>query len=247
MNNNIPAVEKTIALLNYLSENPDGATQAQLKKALDISMSSAYRILQTLLDSHWVRKDREGVYHLGNGLLPLFGQLRGGRKMMESFQAIIDRVAAEDDVACKISVRRGGDQVTLMRAEPKAPVILTGRTGSHFPVVEGSVGAALLCGETEEALQQLLAEAPANIPEKEAPEILFGGIDAIRKTGYAVNRNNRWRIIALSAPVMGPDGAVFAALSFIIPELSSKELNKLATHLKNTARECEKSITQMEN
>lgn len=247
MNNSIPAVEKTIALLNYLSENRQGATQAQLKKELKISMSSAYRILQTLLDSHWVRKSPAGIYRLGNGLLPLFTQFRGGVEMMENFQHIIDRVVLQDDVACKISVRRGKDQVTLMRAEPNAPITLTGKTGSHFPVVEGSVGAALLCRETDEAIRELLAECPPSIPEKENSGILLQGIESIRKTGYAVNKNNRWHITALSAPVMGPDNTVFAALTFIIPELSSKGLNKLGMHLKNTVRECEKALIQMEN
>ena len=48
MNNKIPAVEKTIALLELLAKLPEGATQAELKKELGISMSTAYRILQTL-------------------------------------------------------------------------------------------------------------------------------------------------------------------------------------------------------
>jgi len=47
-NNTIPAVERAMALLDYLSAQEGGATQAQLQKALGLSMSSTYRILQTL-------------------------------------------------------------------------------------------------------------------------------------------------------------------------------------------------------
>jgi DNA-binding IclR family transcriptional regulator len=242
MNNNIPAVERTVALLNYLSEAPNGASQLQLKKELGISMSSAYRILQTLLEQHWVRKNSDGVYQLGNGLLPLFSSLYGGMRLMEDLQMILKRTALQNEMACKISVRRGGEQVTLLRAEADMPVSLTGRTGSRFPIVEGSVGAALLCGESEENLHRLLEDCSAEVPEKKDPDILFANLRSVHESGYAVNTNNRWRITALSAPILNDDGTVFGALTFILPELSSKELNKLGVLLKNTARECEAHI-----
>ena len=72
MNNNIPAVEKTLALLELLSSEEKGLTQAQLKEKLHISMSTCYRILQTLLAKEWVRKDENSVYHPGKSLYPLF-------------------------------------------------------------------------------------------------------------------------------------------------------------------------------
>ena len=242
MNNGIPAVEKTVALLNYLSDRPEGATQAQLKKELGISMSTTYRILQTLLDSHWVRKRGDGVYLLGSGLLPILNRFRGGTKMLDHFQSIIDLIAREHEIACKISVRRGGEQLTLMRAEPEAPIALTGKTGSRFPVVEGSVGAALLCRDAEAQLRKLLADCPEGIPEKKDPELLFRGIEAVCRDGYVVNSNNRWRITALSAPVCNADGSVFAALTFIIPDPPAQELSALGGLLKDSARECEESM-----
>lgn len=242
MNNIIPAVERTIALLDHLSEQKGGATQAQLKKQLGISMSSTYRILQTLLASHWVRKRGDGAYLPGSGLLPLLNRVHGGAKMLDHLQSVIDRMAQDHGITCKISVRRGGEQVTLMRAESDALVVLTGRTGARFPVVEGSVGAALLYLETKEHLRELLDACPEDIPEKNKPAILFRGIRSVRDDGHAINKNNRWKITALSAPVHHTDGTVLAALTFVIPQSSSRKLNQLGALLKEAARECEESI-----
>ena len=61
MNNTIPAAEHTIAVLEYLSSTASGATQSEICKKLQISMSSTYRILQTLLKHRWARKDEPDV------------------------------------------------------------------------------------------------------------------------------------------------------------------------------------------
>ena len=45
MNNMIPAVEHTIAVLEYMSSTDSGVTQSEIRQKLQISMSSAYRIL----------------------------------------------------------------------------------------------------------------------------------------------------------------------------------------------------------
>ena len=71
MNNKIPAVEKTITLMELLARYPGGMAQSGLKRELGISMSTAYRILQTLLKHHWVRKNPDATYTLDHGLLPL--------------------------------------------------------------------------------------------------------------------------------------------------------------------------------
>lgn len=107
MNNKIPAVEKTIALLELLAKLPEGATQAELKKELGISMSTAYRILQTLLKHKWIRKNADTKYSLDNGLLPLLYPFRNSMELLEHAQKVIDRVSAENEMACKLSIRRG--------------------------------------------------------------------------------------------------------------------------------------------
>ena len=158
MNNKIPAVEKTIALLELLSKHPEGATQAELRKELSISMSTTYRILQTLLKYKWVRKNADATYSPGNGLLPLLYPFRSRMDLLEHAQEIIDRISAENEMACKLSIRRGSEQVTIMRAEPEGPFALTGQVGSSFPVIEGSVGAALLCDESDDEIMELVQE-----------------------------------------------------------------------------------------
>lgn len=69
MNNTMPAEEKTVLLMGLLAKRSEGASQAELKKELGISMSTAYWILQTLLEDKWVKKNSRRLYTPDNGLL----------------------------------------------------------------------------------------------------------------------------------------------------------------------------------
>ena len=241
MNNIIPAVEKTILLMEFLAKSPEGASQSELKKELGISMSTAYRILQTLLEHRWVRKNPAGVYTPDNGLLPLLYRFRGSMEILEQSQQVIDRVAASQEIACKLSIRRGAEQVTLLRAEPAGPVALTGQVGSSFPVIEGSVGGALLCDESMEALSSLIAECRVDLAEKRNPELLFDAIREVREKGYTLNlRRNRWNIAAMSMPLRNAEGSVIAALTLIGTEadFAGKKREKLRSVLEGAVAEC---------
>ncbi|NMA46620.1 MAG: IclR family transcriptional regulator [Lentisphaerae bacterium] len=241
MKNTIPAVEKTMATLAQLADMPDGAPQATLQQATGTTASTAYRILQTLMKHDWVRKRQDGHYELSHGLLPLLLAFRQRLEHFDHAQSILDRLAAENDIACKLSIRQDNEQLTLLRAEPDAPITLTGRSGSRFPLIEGTVGAALLSQEDDKRIAELIHDCPAAIAEKEQPELVFNAVRDIRRHGYAVNiRKNRWNIAAMSTPISNADGAVIAALTLIGLEsdFQGKKRHALARRLLHAAAEC---------
>ncbi|MDD4817007.1 MAG: IclR family transcriptional regulator [Victivallaceae bacterium] len=241
MNNNIPAVEKTIMMLELLAGLTGGATQAELKNELNISMSTAYRILQTLLKHKWVMKDSSGVYTLDNGLLPLVYPFKTRMSVLERAQHVIDDLAETYDIACKISIRRGLEQVTLMRAEAAGPFSLAGHVGSSFPLTEGSVGAALLSGCSDAEIREIAAECEGDIPENRNPELVLANVRNVRSGGYAINlRKNRWNIAAMSMPIYDEKGSVTAALTLIGAEsdFTGGNLEKMTGVLRTAAGKC---------
>ncbi|MEA4863264.1 MAG: IclR family transcriptional regulator [Victivallaceae bacterium] len=241
MNNTIPAVEKTVHLMRALARKK--SSQAELSKELDIAMSTTYRILSTLRKHDWVRKNETGEYSLSGGLMPLLNHFRSELARLDHAKGVVSRISSKYGIACKLSIRRDDEQLTLFRAEPPGPIALTGQSGSTFPLIEGSVGAALLCAESEEMLETLVDECAADIPEKLDPSLLYGAIGEIRSKGYALNlRKNRWNIAAMSMPVFGEDrGSVVAALTLIgnTEEFESAKAGKLAAILRDAIDECQ--------
>ena len=251
MNNNIPAVEKTLTLLEILSSEEKGLTQSQLKEKLHISMSTCYRILQTLLAKEWVRKDENSVYHPGKALYPLFMGFRSSFLFPEGLLTILEQVSRKYEIGCKLSIRQGSFQLTIYRSDPSGSEMtpaFSGKRASRFPVIEGSVGAVLLAEETKENILLLAENCETDIPEKTVPQLIFDRKDFLHKYGYCHNENNRWHICAFSVPVKDSSGKTAAALTFILPrhDLDAKTQKKYIMLLKETCEKCENMIKKGE-
>lgn len=242
MNNMIPAVEHTIAVLEYMSSTDSGVTQSEIRQKLQISMSSAYRILQTLLKHRWVRKDDAGRYELDHGILPLVHHCYRSMQIFEHAQDLMDDITQKLNVACKISLRRGEEQTTIMRSELPGPFSLTGQVGASFPVVEGSVGAALLYQEDNDTILELLSRCTVDIPEKSFPEQLLNAVQEVRKNGIVFNlKKNRWNIAAGSIPLHDRERRVVAALTLVgnLEDFTGDKLQEITLTMKQAAIKCE--------
>lgn len=249
MNNSIPAVEKTLALLERLAASEKGLTQLEFKEELGISMSTCYRILQTLLAHEWVRKDEKGVYCPGKGLFPVLGAFRDSFFPWREISDILDRISRKQEIICKLSIRQGADQLTVLRSEPSGSENLpafSGKRFSRFPVIEGSVGAVLLAQESRENILLLAENCPVDLQEKSSPQLIFRRIEFLRKHSYALNENNRWHICAFSVPVRETSGGSTAALTFILPRpgLDEKKRKKYVDLLMETGEKCEKTLNE---
>lgn len=247
MNNTIPAVEKTLALLELLATSENGLTQAECKKRLAISMSTCYRILQTLLSREWIRKDENGIYYPGKGLFFLYHSLPELSYLPQQLQILLDETAKKHEISCKISMRQNQEQFTVMRSEVSGnettPAFFHKRD-RRFPLIEGSVGAVLLSRETKENILFLAENSSTEIQEKLCPQLIFDRIDFLHKNGYSFNENNRWNICAVSAPIREKNGRNFAALTFILPRMNmdEKTQKKYIALLKETSKKCENII-----
>lgn len=242
-NNTIPAVEKTVAILNCLGNRNGGATQAELAAELDITPSTCYRILQTLLAADFVRKGAGGRYDLSNGLAPVVHKLSDFTARFSVVQPVLDRLAAETGLCCKLSIRQGRDQVSILRAESPRPMAVSGKIGVHFPIVEGSVGAALLADASPGEIRELAASCTVPVAEQNHAELVLAGVEAIRRHGYCFNAGkNRWRVDALSVPVRDMEGNVIAALTLLgsDADFTGDQEQALASAVRRAARECAK-------
>ena len=141
----VPAVEKTVAVLTAIAGAEGGKSHAELAGACSVSPSTCYRILQSLLKCGWIEKLPGGAFIPGAGFLPVAMDLTSfGGARWRSAPEILDRLSEKTGLSCKLSIRRGAEQVVAARSEAPGPFSISGRKGAAFPVVEGSVGAALL-------------------------------------------------------------------------------------------------------
>lgn len=245
MNNDhiIPAVEKAVLLLGRLGKSKRGATQAELAKELEITPSTCYRIIQTLLRHDWIAKLPGNRYDLSGGMLSAAMKLAGRASRFEAAQPLLEALSAKIGLSCKLSIRQGAEQMTILRAESPRPMAVSGKVGSRFPLVEGSVGAALLRADAEADILALAAECREDVPERQRPELTLRRIAEIKAKGFCLNSGaSRWKVAAMSVPVMEVDGQVAAALTLLgfDDDFPADKLDALAAQATATAADCAK-------
>ena len=243
--NTIPALDKALSAIEYLCSADRSVTQAELSRAVDVTATTGYRIVQTLMKHNWIRKNRGNTYSLSPGMLILFLKLRNGGALFDSAQPVLEELARRTRLACKLSIRQWNEQLSVLRAESPEPFSVSGKNGSRFPVIEGSVGAALLFGESEETIRSLASECRAEIPEKSDSDLVLRRIAELRRKGYLFNRgNNRWRVDAMSMPVFDSRNQVAAAVTLlgIREDFSDATLPSLAEKLAEAVRKIETMI-----
>lgn len=192
-------------------------THGQLAKLCGVTASTCYRVLKSLEKYNWIEKREDGTFIPGPGLLPLAVKLcTKPTGNWDQARQILSRLAAKTHLACKLSIRRGDEQVVTARAESPGPFSVSGKTGAVFPVLEGSVGASLLADSSRTELDELLKSCREEIPEKKDPELLYRAVEMVKRTGYILNTtHNRWRIGALSVPLRDPLGRIVGALTLL--------------------------------
>lgn len=239
--NTIPAVEKSIAMLLYLSTHELGATRTELATALGVTRSTCYRIMQTLLGADFIRKNESNRYELSNGLLPIARKVIMATDRFSKMLPILEDLAKDTGLCCKLSIRQGDSQLPILRAESPRLVSVSSKIGVRFPVIEGSVGAALLSDTPESMVRLLALQCKVVVPESGNTELVMEGISQIKKKGYCFNPgNNRWNIDAMSVPVYGSEKKVAAALTLLGSKEDFSEAGeaRLAKRLIRASRDC---------
>lgn len=245
--NTIPAVEKTLQLIEYLAQAKTPLSRTELAKQLHVTPSTCYRILQTLLKYGWISRADNTRFSLGGGLLPIARDLCDAASRYDQLQGTLDRLAKKTGLSSKFSIRRNVKQITILRGEPGTNVHVSGKVGGEFPIVEGSVGAVLLSKEEPDEIADMMLKCQEDIPESMDSKLLMKRILFYRKNGYVICDNNRWNIHAMSTGVY-ENGELSGVLTLLgwEADFRSSRLAALEKSLKNYAKECQTILENQE-
>ena len=234
--NRIPVLEKAVELLEYIGAAPGKVTQGELIAALGIPQATCYRIVATLVDAGWLRKCGDGRYDLGSRLPEVARKAAFDLARYRLLQPILDHLVRRVGFTAKLSVRDGEEQVNVLSAKAPWDIAITTVVGAREPLLTGgSVGTVLLAALPAAELQA--------IPGARNARGLAARLRQCRKLGYALHAAAadpapRWKVDALSIPVVG-SGATAALTILALPgELAATDLAALLAELHKTAEFC---------
>ncbi len=194
------AVERALALLSAVSASGDGRTLSELARDTNLAASTALRILRTLQNGGFVRRDANGRFHAGGELLVLAAEAMRNLPVYQVAEPRLQALVDELDETANLGVIDERDRVLYLAQVPsRHPVRHVSWRGRTIPAAGSAIGAALR-GEAGAAGYTLRRD-------RSAPDIT-----------------------AVAAPVRGPDGQIVGAISVTGPtyRVSDRDVERIA-------------------
>jgi DNA-binding IclR family transcriptional regulator len=244
----VPALEKAIAILNYLESIDGEASLTTISDALKLPKSSTFRLLNTLNHHGYiVQEGANGLYTLGPRLLSLANAVH---RKLNIIKVALPFMTALKDITgetVKLSILKAEDAIVIAKVESNNDMHATTRIGSRFPLHAGAASKILLAHSQEIDLDSFLREElPRYTPNTICdPQRLREELVAIRTKGFAEDNEERFEgIKALACPVLEYTNLVVAAVSIPYLATRSNELKRkeMLVHLFSCARNISEAL-----
>jgi IclR family transcriptional regulator, acetate operon repressor len=237
------AVERALAMLEAVAQEPDGLSNAEISRKLQIPKSSASYILRTLERQAYLNRDAEtGKYRVGLKILSLSRGALSGLDVREVALPIMRHLMEKTNLTCHLAILDGPDAVYIEKVEPQGFIKMDTWVGRRMRVHATSVGKALVAHIPPEKLEKILASA--GMEKRTAKTIttlsrLHKELERVRVQGYAVDdEENNIGARCLGAPVFNQSGVIEASvgLSVTTNQVNPQTIPRIVEQLKDAAR-----------
>lgn len=217
-----PSTDRTLSILESLSEHPNGLSVADLTRSLGISQNSVFRITQTLHERGYLhRRESDKRFTLSNRLFEL------SRPKVHEKSLVLCAVEALRDLrdatgeTVQLMVRSGEKGVVLEQISGRHAVKVMGEVGMRVPLYSCAPGKAILAAMPETELEtwfesvRLKRFTETTLSDRAA---LLEDLKKCRERGYAVDlAEGLAGIHCIGAPVFDAYEYPAAAVTVMAP------------------------------
>lgn len=208
---------RVIEVLELLASEGAGLTGSEMSRRLGLPKSTAFLLLQHLVDRGIVSLDPlTRRYRTGPALVQLAFQITAGIDLVRTARPHLDRLSQETTDDVYLGIRQGTRFIYVDKLEGTQSVRLNMRLGQPRYLHSTAVGKLLLAFGPPELLERVVAEhglpkmTPATIVDIER---LRGELQRIRDRGYSISEaENVEGVYGFAAPVRDYGGEVVAAV-----------------------------------
>lgn len=236
----VPAVEQSLALLNFLAAHSDTSlTLTEICERLDIHKSKVYTILNTLIGYDFIEKNpRTKTYRLGLGIVHLARNILNNLDIRDIVKAPLHQLAVETELTAHYGQIVGSNFYIVAKEESNAAFGYNMRIGISHDITHGAHGKAIVAFMSEEERQQILSRDYLCFYGDGKPvdlDKLLSELEEIRTNGYATDlRVTNPNIIAISSPIFDGGGTIIGCI-ILIGVFSRTKLKRFGAKVAQTA------------
>lgn len=224
-------VVKGLKVIEALAAAGGPANLSDIARTTAMTKSNAHRLLKTLEDCGWVRRDpATRSYALTLRLWSLGSRVLDGMDLRAVAAPHLRALAEATGESVHLSVLENGEAVYIDRAESAEIVRAYIRVGDRAPAWAVATGRAMLAFEPEPVIAAALSRLEAFTPNTPAdPAGLRRKLAEAAETGVALTFGE-WKagVIGIAAPVMGADRRPLAGVGIAGPEARMQAADRAA-------------------
>lgn len=243
----IPAIERTMEILKYIGH--DEVYFLDIVNDLSIPKSSAYSIVQSMLELGFLRKTGKSsrialgfrLFELGN----LSIEKLDLRKIANPF---MKNLVLQENLLCHLGRIDGHEAFYLSKIQPKRGISVESREGRRIALRSSGLGKAMLAWQKPDVRKALLEREPLPTGRTNAitdPDVLENHLADIRARGWAIDdEEDMLGIRCVAAPIFDIQGEVIAGISVtgMVVDMPYERIDRLARCVVETANNISRAI-----
>jgi DNA-binding IclR family transcriptional regulator len=236
-----PALDRSLAVLEFLSAHPEGVTRQEIRAGLGLSTNLVFRVTRALEAHGYVEQQPGRRYALTRRLLALAQPRRDERSIVQLAQEPLRWLRDATGESAHVGVRVGDDCLVLDRVIGSQPYKCYVEAGTMGPLHAAAPGKVLLAWLPAGDLEATLAAYPfraLTVATITSPRAFAEHLAGVRERGWAMDLGET---VAghhcLAAPVRSADGLPVAAvwITAIAPRLTEADGARLAPQVMRAA------------
>jgi DNA-binding IclR family transcriptional regulator len=185
-----PAVDRAVALLNFLADKSDQSfTLSELSRVLEMNKATAHSLLATLTEARYVDRDQESMrFTLGPAVIGLGQAVLSRDHLLHLARQAINRLSADSGHPATLVIVVGDELVVVGVADHGHVLSSRVKEGTRHPLVP-PIGAPFAAWWPQERVERWLGrlQPPLSDADRDQSRAL---LDVIRQRGYVVDLND---------------------------------------------------------
>jgi DNA-binding IclR family transcriptional regulator len=242
--NSVPAVERALAILEFLGKSRHGLTLSQVTRYLGLPKSSTHSLLLTFERCGYLhREPGTGRYRLGLRVCELANMALSGIALREGAAPVLRRLAENAGMTVHLAILEHGEAVLIDKLEPPGYGLKVATwAGKRLSLHCTAIGKSLAAYLSEEQLDLLIATQGLlryNDNTIGSARRLKSELAVTRRRGYAMDdEEEEIGFRCIGAPVLDSRNEAIAAISIVgnTSQIDSENQQRLAELVMAAAR-----------
>ncbi len=148
---------RALTLFELVAMQPDGIGVREAARRTGIDRSAVSRILTQFEEMGYIEQERErGLYRAGPQLFSLVAALGERDSLSRAARPFLHGLVERFNETCYMAARQGDQLVFRAKVDCEHTIRYVIEMGKPFPLVSGASGMGILCGLTDDELEEVL-------------------------------------------------------------------------------------------